>query len=455
MKKTSIRGLGAILLALVLAGCWPQQGYGPGNTRFNDLESGLTRGNVASLAEQWRTPIDSFVTEPIVSDGRIYVANRSYGDDGSTLDVLAVQAYDRATGELLWERSLLPADGSPVGGDVATPALEDGALWVPYWHDGLGPCDGRLARLDPATGQVLSSDATGTQLSAVVVAGSTVSYMEGTCGTGSRLVVRDQATRAIQWTYTFPRRGVVTPTIADGRLFVLTRGVLYGFAADGCGATTCNPVWTEDVGASLELIRLTAGPGGTLVTIGHSSVPVSGYTVVVRDGATGDVRWETEPRYTGSLPGAITGVAVADGTIYVSGARNTLEDGTCCENEAILDAYPVGGCGQAVCSPTWTAGLGPTRPAREPTVAGGVVYVPLVSTYEVAPALVAVDAQGCGAATCPEVTRVPLVDGGPGFISEVQSYVTSVADGGVFVGLLPGLYGETETELIAFGPSAS
>ena len=41
-------------------------------------------------------------------------------------------------------------------------------------------------------------------------------------------------------------------------------------------------------------------------------------------------------------------------------------------------------------APAWTADFGPTRPSREPTVAGGVVYVPLVGTSSVAPAVVAV-----------------------------------------------------------------
>jgi outer membrane protein assembly factor BamB len=454
MHRHVVRSLGLAVLALALAGCWPQAGFGPGNTRYNDLESTLTRANVTSLAEQWRTPIDSFITEPLVWGGRIYVANRSYDDSGSILDVLAVQAYDRDTGALVWERSLLPPDGAQVSGDVAAPAIEDGALWVPYWHDGLG-CGGRLARLDLDTGDVLSSDVTSSGLSDLVMTGSSVAYVEGACETtGSRLVVRDQATRAIEWTFTFPRRDVETPVSAGGRLFVLVRGVLHAFDAGGCGAAVCDPQWTEDVGTTIfDFIRhLTAGPDDTLVMIGRPAVPGLA-TVVVRDAATGDVRWEAESRYTATVPGAITGLSVTEDTVYVAGAR--VEDPDTTEpTEAILDAYPLDGCGQPVCAPAWTAGLGPTRPAREPTVAGGVVYVPLVSTSSVAPALVAVDAGGCGAATCGELTRVPLVDGGPVYISGTQSYRTSVAEGGVFVGLLPGLYGETETELIAFGPSS-
>jgi hypothetical protein len=115
----------------------------------------------------------------------------------------------------------------------------------------------------------------------------------------------------------------------------------------------------------------------------------------------------------------------------------------------------VDGCGQPVCSPTWTVELGPIRPAREPTVAGGVVYVPLVADNTVAPAVVAASARGCGSPICEELTRVPLVDASPPFLVGTQSYVTSVADTRVFVGLLPGLYGQTQTELIALGPSGS
>jgi len=448
-RATGLRALGVLVLATVLSGCWLQLGAGPANTRFNGLEDELTRANVASLAVRWRTPIDSFVTEPIVSGGRILVTNRADDDSGQFLGVLAVQAYDRDTGALLWQRSLLPGAGAEVSGNVATPALEDGALWVPYWHDGLGPCAGRLARLDPATGAVLSSDATGWQQSDVVAAGSTVAYMQATCTGGPQLVVRDRTTRAVRWTHTFPSgAGVATPTIGGGRLFLNTGGTLHAFAADGCGASTCAPVWTEAVGRSFfDFLRPVAGPGGTLVTVGPSGGPGSAGTVVVRDAATGDVRWRAPERYDGPLPGAITGVAVDGDTIHVAGARADVEDPS--EREAILDAYPLAGCGQAICEPAWTTSFGATRPAREPTVAGGVVYVPLVAGDTTAPAVAAADADGCGSSTCGELVRVPLVGGSGPFLQSAQPYVTSAAEGGVFVGWLPDLYGPTRSQLIA------
>lgn len=451
MRRHRLRAVAATALALVLSGCWYQAGGGPANTRHNTTERTLTIENVAGVTEQWRTPVDGFVTEPILSGDHAYVATRDYQDDaGPLVDTLAVQSYDTGTGDLVWERSLLPADGAPVTGDVGTPALVDGVLWAPYWHDGLGPCAGGLARLDPATGEVLSTDDTGTGVSAVVVSGSTVTYTDADCS-GVRLVMRDTGTREVIGSYRFPAgASLATPTISQGRLFLTTGGTLYAFPARGCDPVDCTPLWTQSgVGSVFDFHRLTAGPSGSLITYGPSSVPESGATVVVRDVATGDVRWEAEPRYTGPLPGAITGVAVAGGTVFVAGSQ---ADPNGFDSTAVLDAYPVAGCGQEVCAPTWTADLGLTRPSQEPTVAGGVVYVPLVATGSVGPAVVAVDAAGCGSQTCAEVVRVPLTES-PVNLAGTQSYVTSVGGGRVVVGWSPGLYGTTDTEIIAFGPA--
>jgi PQQ-like domain len=452
MRTHRLRGIATIVLALALSGCWLQAGGGAANTRFNAAESSLTRDNVTTLAEKWRVPVDSIVTEPILSGDRIYVATRKYGS-GALLDVLGVQAYDRDTGALVWEQSLLPTGGPAVSGDVATPALRNGVLWVPYWHDGLGPCAGGLARLDAATGTILGTDATGAGSSPVVTTGSILASTERGCGAGAQLVVRDVTTRDVLWTHTFPAgSGVATPTIANGRLFLLTGGALYAFAADGCGTDVCAPLWSKPgVGSTFDFLRPAAGPGGTLVTVGTSSGPGTAATIVVRDAATGNVRWQAEPRYTGPLPGAITGFAVAYDTVYVAGARS---EASSFDPTAMLDAYPAAGCGQPTCAPAWTADLGPTRPSREPTVAGGVVYVPLVATASVAPAIVAVDAHGCDQPACPELVRVPLVAGSGIFIAGPQPYVTSVGAGRVVLGWLPGLYGPTQSQIVSLGPAS-
>jgi hypothetical protein len=445
--KYLFRSVGVVVLAIALSGCWLQLGAGPANTRFNDVEDRLTQDNVDGLAVDWRNPVDAFVTEPVVSDGRVHTADRMYRDgEGDILDVLAVRTYDSKTGALLWETSLLPPDGSDVTGMIETPALADGALWVPYWHTGFGGCDsGRLARLDPKTGAILSTDATGPQATAVVVSGTNVASMENNCG-GRRVVVRDLKTRAIRWTRTFPSGGVNTPTIANGRLFVVTGGGIHAFALDGCGASTCNPLWSESVVASSAgFLRLVAG-SDTITAIDQTAEGTNP-TVVVRDGATGKVRWSVDSPYGGGLlPGSITGIAVAYDTLYV--AASTLDPDTSVR-EAVLDAYPLAGCGQPTCTRSWRAGLGTSRPAREPSVAGGVVYVPMVPDDATPPSVVGVDAQGCGAERCEPLVQVPFVDATGPFAEPAQPYATAVADGRVIVAWLPDVYGSTPSQLIS------
>jgi outer membrane protein assembly factor BamB len=449
-RDRRVRAVAAIVLALLLSGCWLQAGGGPAATRFNSVETGLTRENAGSLAERWRTPIDGVVTEPLVSGDRIYVSTRRYQDSGPQLAMLAIQAYDRGSGELVWERPLYsPGDGD-VSGGTATPALVDGELWVPHWLDG---CAGTITRVDPATGAVIGADRTGRELSDLVRFGDAVAYVEAPCDGGTQLVVRDVATRAVRWTHRFADPGVVTPVVAEGRLFLLRRGDIHAFAADGCGAATCPPLWTaEDVGTAFDFLRPAAGRGGALVTVGQSAGPWSPATIVVRDAATGNVRWTAETRYTGTIPGAITGFAVAYDTVYVAGSHGEPE---ATDRTAVLDAYPLAGCGEAVCAPTWTTDLGATRPSAEPTVAGGVVYVPLVANYETAPAMVAVDASGCGSPSCPELARVPLVEPADAYLEGPQPYATSVASGRVVVAWSPDLYGSTQTELISLGAGDS
>jgi hypothetical protein len=443
------------LVALLLSGCWLQGGADAGNTRSNPGETALTRANVEEAAIDWRAPVGAVMSEPLVSGGRVYVSNWSYDDDaeGSPADVLNVQAYDASTGALAWERSLLPP-GDPDDGLIATPAIVDGAVWVTYWHDGFGCDNGRLARLDAATGAMLSEDPTGSYPSPVVAFDGLVSYVEMPCTGPPRVVVRDAATRAVRWTGALPAgSGVMTPTVAEGRLFVLADGTLHAYDADGCGSgsgtPTCPPLWTEAVGdGAYDFQRLVAAPGGNLVTWGAPSTP-EGWpaTIVVRDAATGDVRWEAEARNDGPLPWALIGVAVSGGTLYVAGSY--VEDSGP-DPIAVLDAYPLAGCGAAVCAPAWTADLDADDPSGSPTVAGGVVYVPVRSTSSRAPAVVAVDAAGCGAPTCDEVTRFPLMDEPGFFFSGIYVPHTSVADGRLHVAWSPpSLAGEATSELVS------
>ena len=68
-----------------------------------------------------------------------------------------------------------------------------------------------------------------------------------------------------------------------------------------------------------------------------------------------------------------------------------------------------------------------------------------------APAVAAVDAHGCAAATCSELTRWPLVGGSGPFLADRQPFATSVGSGRLAVTWSPGLYGTTDSEVLSIG----
>ncbi|HEY7070860.1 MAG TPA: PQQ-binding-like beta-propeller repeat protein, partial [Acidimicrobiales bacterium] len=118
---------------------------------------------------------------------------------------------------------------------------------------------------------------------------------------------------------------------------------------------------------------------------------------------TGTEVWRAE--LGGSDPGddgQVNGMAVDGDTLYVVGSR---EQST---GVGALEAYAIGGCGQAVCEPLWSGPLAASAAgtAARPAVAGDVVYATSPD------GLVAFDAGGCGAASCPPLATVPL-DGAP------------------------------------------
>jgi outer membrane protein assembly factor BamB len=451
--RAARRVAAALLAAVSLTGCWFQEGGGPGNTRNNPGESALTDANVATLRVGWRANIDAALSEPIVSGNRAYVTARDYVvSGGSTLDTLSVQAFDRVTGALVWEESLLP-DGDEVEGDILPVGLIDGALWVPYWHGGMPDCTGRIARLDPATGEVLSTDATPTRPTSSLVSGASIVAMTAynCAGSSSELAVLDPATRARKWSHTFPvGHSATTPTIAGGMIVTKTSGprvasqTLYGFVARGCSAPVCGFSW-DLRDTPFELGRPVAGPAGAVFDVVGAS---DGLHVRSVASETGEVRWTSATAYTGSLPAALSGMAFADDMLYVTGS-----DG----GSGRLDAYPAAGCGgAATCAPAWSSSFGSGAEASTaPAVAGGVVYVGLGAGSSTEPGVVAMDADGCGQATCPLLKRVDLAQSSGAPLAGTVPTQLSVGGGRVFVVWLPGLYGTTLSQLAALSPTTS
>lgn len=379
----------AVMLAVTLSGCWWQQiGSNAGQTRNNPLANQLTAANVDRLTLQWSTSAPGRLSEPVTDAGRAYFTHSVSGTS-------AVRAYELATGSLVWDRAL-PNDGEPF--EVTPPVVFSGqnllvshparpAAWGTFCAD--------LRRLDPSSGDTIALRTTQLVTSATVTSGSIVAHMDaGICDPfpgDHRLVVRDQATLEILWTAEVDTLSNVAPTIADGRIYVNQAGTILAYDAAGCGAPTCLPVWT------------TTGDGIAVndpVVAAHGQVYLRrSFRLEVLDADDGTLLWQA-PYSAGTDPGDVGGVdeiTATDDRIYVGGYRN---QGAGTPVQRVIEAYPTSGCGQAVCTPEWSAPL--DHRALRLMIGGEVVYGIDDGI------LVALAADGCGAATCSPLASVPV-----------------------------------------------
>jgi len=166
------------------------------------------------------------------------------------------------------------------------------------------------------------------------------------------------------------------------------------YAAAGCGAATCPPVWSVDLAGTV--LGMAADAGGRLYALIR---PSGNLELVVLDRSDGAVRW------TAPLPGDVGYMTVAGGRVHVASGPT-------------LSTFDGAGCGASTCGPQWTAALPGTATAN-PVSGGGVVYVAADNG-----AIVAYDAGGCGAPSCAPLVTL-TVPGPPGGLV--------VSDGRLFV----------------------
>lgn len=403
-----------VVMALVLTGCngWLQVGYGPEHQRHNVAERTLTLANVGTLTEQWSVQVPRAWQEPIVADGRVYLATEAASGGAGAL------ALDVDDGATVWERELWSgARKSPValsGGLLHFSAFESFGSAFCQGHSGrLNPADGSDA--GPVTDRLSSPPVTA---GSVVVQTSVAPGVDGVCTPAPplRLEVRDLETGAVRWhadISTPPNTWVEAvryehPTVADGKIYLNHEGVIFAFDLDGCGADTCSPIWSVDLDSRRTPV---AGAGRVYVSTSFSET-------VALAGDDGSELWRAD---------VYAPLALAGDTVFAT-------------TDTELLAYDAAGCGSATCSPLWTAQLTDQSnfAATAPAIAAGVVYVGVNDK------LVAYPAAGCGAPTCPPVASVPL----PGNAAEV-----TVAAGKVFVTTSdPGSFDHTRITALAPTP---
>jgi outer membrane protein assembly factor BamB len=376
----------AVAMAMVVApGCWLQIGAGPGHTRSQAFDGGLTAENVDTLHELWSVEVPGSLSEPMVSDGRVFVAST---DAYSA----AVWALDARTGTSLWITGLVdvpPVAGAAVGATPVTfvgDQLSSGFFGFVPMAPGRPPgpaCVLGATALDPATG-ASSPRGFGWPAPAVSV-GPVVARVVLTvastqpCATSSTLTLEVTGSPGGGWSTTIPGpfTGAFVPALTSDRV-LLTHGPSVDSYALDCTEDCLR--WTRTLSPE-PLDPVVDGTGPVLVRTGGA--------LLALDQADGATLW------TAPLAGTLgREVAVADGTVYVASVDPTGGGG-------VVQAFDVDGCGAATCEPRWEGSFDGTA-VGAPVVGGGVVYVPDGNS------VVAFDAAGCGAATCSPLADVDV-----------------------------------------------
>ncbi|GAA0572596.1 hypothetical protein GCM10010172_66430 [Paractinoplanes ferrugineus] len=214
---------------------WGQDGYGPGNTRYNPAESVVNASSIGRLALRWT--VRPALGRP--GCGADPIAPRVVGDRIFLRDGGGVGAYQAATGKPLWRQtgfSQVSAGPLVAGGLVLVAGTKCGSS---------SDYDGTLIALDAATGARRWQRTGPWTLDAVVADASTV-VVSGACATcddARRGTVAYRLTDGKPlWTH---RNESLAGPVSAGGLILLRRST--GSAETWASRiTTGAPVWGTD-----------------------------------------------------------------------------------------------------------------------------------------------------------------------------------------------------------------
>lgn len=381
---------------LVASGCWPQQGGTSENQNADLIETVLTPATVGGLTQRW--------TAPGMLDA--VVGNQILGADASGPDQVGPGAFSRVrsiatgTGAEQWQLPVTNdafvmaaiGNGATVQGDRVMVgiygAVVSGSLTVCGDTTYGLPLDGRGQSTSLSLFGLWSPNVPfGSRLAVenTFFTGPSENAPQS-CGFGSPTLQIYGPGSPTPSNLAWSAPGGGRPVIIDDQLLVASGSTVRSFVASGCGATTCDPVWSADLG--VPVADMAADAGGRLYVL--TDAGAGGREVLAVDRADGSVTWRA------ALPGSTTGPA----SMAVEGGRLHVAAGS------TLSTFAGGGCGAATCDPDWTAAL--TAPfAGNLATGGGVVYA-----ADAGGAVGAWDATGCGAAACDPLTTL-TVNGTP------------------------------------------
>jgi outer membrane protein assembly factor BamB len=196
-----------------------------------------------------------------------------------------------------------------------------------------------------------------------------------------------------------------SPTVADGVVYVgAFDGQLYAFNADGCGASQCQPLWVGRTGGSIESTPLVAKG---FVFVGSDDGKLYAFKAKGCGGKS-----VCKPKWTGDLGSAVfqSSPAIANGVVYIG-------------SQHAISAFDAKGCGAKRCAPLWQGIDNDNFFNGSPAIHGGHVYIGWETS------LAAYAADGCGQTSCAR----EWVLFGDGFQADVLSSST-IAGGVVYAG---------------------
>ncbi|MCU7724266.1 PQQ-like beta-propeller repeat protein [Actinoplanes sp. KI2] len=430
------------MLALVIAGLavpaaataapvneWPQYGQNALHTSTNPAETAFTSQNIANVKVVSKAHFDDNGQNhggPVVVGGRLYIT-----DFDGDLSVFASAGCGADSCEPLWTAHIDGSiDSSPAvaGGVVFVASTNVHALFAfPAAGCGAATCrplwTGRM--LDGATGSVTVADG-------IAYVGDFTGHLYAFRATGC-----GRASCAPLWTGAgATNENLHTAAAGNGYVYVdsfqstpeLFTGRLLAFPAAGCGSATCKPTWTADLG----------GPG-TGVAISGSTV-FAGSSTLFGDGVNTDYHLMA---FAGGgcghavckpLRSYFTGGFGVEGGLAIAGNTLLASDNDTIDPQFIggVFAYPLAGCGQAQCQPTWMGLSFATAPSSPPVVVGDVVLVGKgpASGFPVDSGFFSYPLRGCGATVCQPIALLQLGEqmgylGGPLAVADHKIFMAS------------------------------
>jgi hypothetical protein len=416
----------AVLLGLAasLSGCWLQAGFGAGRQGFNGGESTVTAANVANLERRWSASVDGATQEAVIFQGKAFVASSG-----------GLAALTLASGAEQWSGN---------GGGHA-PAVIDGQLRVA--SGGEDAC--HMLTVDPATGASTELAAFGPPLPG---------FAGGCSPTGDVLAVGTQA--LAPWS-------VFVGPVSAGPPGPCNRGQSLFLTGPGVSSvdTATSEVWDHNEAQGTctngnppppaPTIDASSSNGTTVLfpeALTVRALPIDctvnlcplSFTVDVSGsvGAGAHLVGPVVVLRNGDFAAAASDghVVVVDGTSHAvewtatvgapldqplaADATSIFATGT----DGKVVALPANGCGAATCGATWSATLASPASAR-PSIGGDVLYVGSDDG-----SVTAFAATGCGSATCSslwtastgsEITGAPAIFSGTVVVGSADGTVTA------------------------------